>query len=407
MKKYILLISLFLQLLPATAIAQNQEPKNKSFSSWCIRRNELELQTSHTINMVLDLLKTNDCKIADSLLRKKKTLKLSNSGITDVSPLAGLSDLAELNLNDNEISNIEPLANLSSLEYLSLENNNISRFSNLIGIHKKLNRLNLSKNRITDISELSILSELQELDISDNKITNLVPIVALPNLAELNFSNNSIQEINKVDGLTNLISSPTKVKTGNTGNNLITLPVPSSGKDNSLHIMPIQLMVIYIGLFLIILLIIFLRGSSNNEYPLQILDIPVFQESNQESNKSKAFNDIFAIDPFYKNDWLAVGEAMHNLLAYQLAVDAYDRYLSIDPDNYVVWKKRGKSLAELCQYDDAIKSYQSALKIKDVNEYDDAHEAWLETLRLDELSEIDDLRSFLGCQDSLQFLEQN
>lgn len=393
MKKYILITSLVLSLTPIAAKAQVRE--GMSFGAWCEQRNLIKLEAAHTINVVLNLLNTNNCKTANSLLEERRELNLSKSAIIDLSPLGGLSNLSELNLDDNTISDIKPLINLSNLENLNISNNNISDISALNKI-KKLIVLDLSGNKIVHVSGLNSLDNLQELDLSANQITSLSSIAGLVSLRKLKFSNNSIEDINRVDGLTDLISSFVKVELGK-----VIVISPSEKKSD--YITPSIIILVYVGIFLVILLIIIIikRSNSNNNYSLQT---PAFQESDEDK---KIFSDIYASHFYYKKDWLALGESLYNLLAYKPAIEAFDRYLAIDPDNYTVWKMRAKSLAELFQYDDAIKSYQSALKIKDMNEYDNAYEAWLEVLRLDGLSEIDDLRSFLDCQDSLQFLEQN
>jgi internalin A len=402
MKKIIFTVSLVLSLMPIAVKAQIQD--GMSFGAWCEQRNLIKLETAHTINVVLNLLGTNDCRTANSLLKERRELNLNKSEIIDLRPLAGLVNLLILNIDDNNISDIKPLVSLSNLEDLSIKNNNISDIPTLNKL-KKLKALDLSENKISNVSGLKDLNELQELNLSANQITSLLPIVTSVSLRKLNFSNNSIENISKVDGLENLISSSIKVETNNYSikKSSSVLPTSSLNEKNSSYILPIQLLIMYIGL-LVFLYIVFLRKSKNNkQYSSQLLDTPVFHESSND----KVFSDIFAAHSFYKKDWLAAGEAMYNLLAYKFAVEAFDRYLAIDPENFAVWKKRGKALAGLNQYDDAIKSYQSALKIKDASEYDDAYEAWLEVLRLDDLEEIYELKSFLNCQDSLQFLEQN
>ena len=77
-------------------------------------------------------------------------LDLSNNQITDISPLAGLTNLTNfglLNLGRNKISDLSPLAGLTNLE-----------------------RLNLSYNQISDLSPLKGLTNLKSLDLSGNPI---------------------------------------------------------------------------------------------------------------------------------------------------------------------------------------------------------------------------------------------
>ena len=57
----------------------------------------------------------------------------TNGQISDVSPLASLTNLNELNLDDNQISDVSPLASLTNLTYLHLGGNPLSQES--IDIH--------------------------------------------------------------------------------------------------------------------------------------------------------------------------------------------------------------------------------------------------------------------------------
>ena len=59
-------------------------------------------------------------------------LALIKSNISDISPLAGLTNLQGLFLTSNNISDISPLAGLTNLETLDLTGNNISDLSPLV-----------------------------------------------------------------------------------------------------------------------------------------------------------------------------------------------------------------------------------------------------------------------------------
>ena len=81
--------------------------------------------------------------------------------IRDISPLAGLARLTELNLSHNEISDISPLAGLA-----------------------KLTELNLSHNEISDISPLEGLTSLTQLHLDHNQISDVMPLVDNAGLGE-------------------------------------------------------------------------------------------------------------------------------------------------------------------------------------------------------------------------------
>ena len=86
-------------------------------------------------------------------------LYIEENRITDLSPLAGLINLKELNLYDNKISDLASLAELTNLEGLGLD-----------------------INRVLDLSPLVGLTNLKELDVRSNPlnlqtITTDVPIL--------------------------------------------------------------------------------------------------------------------------------------------------------------------------------------------------------------------------------------
>ena len=77
--------------------------------------------------------------------------------ISDLTPLAGLTNLTELDLYNNKISDLTPLTGLTNLEWLNLSDNNISDLTPLTGL-TNLKNLHLASNNITD-SQKAILKE--------------------------------------------------------------------------------------------------------------------------------------------------------------------------------------------------------------------------------------------------------
>jgi len=69
-------------------------------------------------------------------------------------------------------------------------------------IHAK--SIDLSNNRIADLSPLSGLTDLEDLNLSDNEISYLDWLITLKGLKNLNLSNNLIDDITPLFGLENL-----------------------------------------------------------------------------------------------------------------------------------------------------------------------------------------------------------
>ena len=111
--------------------------------------------------------------------------------ISDLSPLAGLTNLTELILWQNRISDLTPLAGLTNLTMLDLYQNNISVLTPLTGL-TNLERLELGKNNITDLTPLAGLTNLTELLLNDNNISDITPLAGLTNLTSLYLGDNPI-----------------------------------------------------------------------------------------------------------------------------------------------------------------------------------------------------------------------
>ena len=122
-----------------------------------------------------------------------RELDLSGNAIADLSPLAALTGLRELDLSDNAITDLSPLAGLTGLEVLNLSGNQIQELWPLAGL-TALQRLDLSDNRIEDIATLSELTGLEVLDLSGNQIEELWPLAGLTALQRLNLADNRIAD---------------------------------------------------------------------------------------------------------------------------------------------------------------------------------------------------------------------
>ena len=101
----------------------------------------------------------------------------NSNTVSDLSPLASLTQLTSLDLPDNNISDVSVLANLTNLESLSLAGNPVSDILPLTGL-TQLTRLNLSHTSIANISALAGLTNLTDLRLEWSKILDLSPLVA-------------------------------------------------------------------------------------------------------------------------------------------------------------------------------------------------------------------------------------
>ena len=111
-------------------------------------------------------------------------LHVAPSSISDLTPLAKLSDLRVLKLYENDISDITPLQGLQRLKELNLSVNNISDLTPLAGL-VNLERLDLSFNNISDITPLQGLQHLEMLSLELNTISDFRPLLKVLRLEVL------------------------------------------------------------------------------------------------------------------------------------------------------------------------------------------------------------------------------
>ena len=130
-------------------------------------------------------------------------LKITQSQVSDLSPLNSLTHLTRLELWENQISDLSPLSGLTALEWLNLYDNQISNLSPLSDL-TTLEWLRVWNNQISDVSALVGLTALTELDLRDNQISNLSPLSDLTTLEVLRVRNNQMSDVSALVGLTAL-----------------------------------------------------------------------------------------------------------------------------------------------------------------------------------------------------------
>ncbi|MDR2167707.1 MAG: S-layer homology domain-containing protein [Clostridiales bacterium] len=108
-------------------------------------------------------------------LTNLQSLEIGGSQISDISPLDGLTNLNRLRLGGNQITDITPLAGLTNLTELSLQGNQISNISALSGLVNLVN-LDLQNNYIRDISPLANLTSLTRVELTQNPVTDWSPV---------------------------------------------------------------------------------------------------------------------------------------------------------------------------------------------------------------------------------------
>jgi internalin A len=198
-----LALFLFVSSFPVQAVELQETTTPRTFADWCLNKNNLSVETLHTINALLQVAKTTDCNQASKLLSALSELSLSSNQIADLKPLSTLTNLTNLDLDSNQIADLKPLSTLTNLTGLSLNKNRIADLKPLSGL-TNLNVLYLDDNQITDLKPLSGLTNLIGIALNKNRIADLKPLSGLTNLTELWLNDNQIADLKPLSGLTNL-----------------------------------------------------------------------------------------------------------------------------------------------------------------------------------------------------------
>jgi Leucine-rich repeat (LRR) protein len=124
--------------------------------------------------------------------------------ITSLVGLEHFKSLESLDLSHNRIRDLTPLAGLTELATLALRFNRIENLT-AIGAILSLQSLDLRANRIFELPILD-LPNLSHLDLARNNLTNTDGIALLAFLESLTLSNNQITDVQALSALTSLQS---------------------------------------------------------------------------------------------------------------------------------------------------------------------------------------------------------
>lgn len=179
-----------------------------NLSMLSLRQNHIsDLAPLQNLQFLTTLFLDNNYIISDiqplANLTNLNYLGLSNNAVTDISAIQNASDLLSLTMNNNQVADISPLQDHFQLDYLLMGNNQVSDISVLHNL-TSLSTLYLHGNQIQDISALSNLVNLVDLYIPSNQISDMSSVQNLSNLGSLSIHTNQIADLSPVQNLTSL-----------------------------------------------------------------------------------------------------------------------------------------------------------------------------------------------------------
>lgn len=111
-------------------------------------------------------------------LTQLQELDVSYTKVADLSPLAGLIQLQKLFVWHIPVADLSPLSGLAQLQMLSVSYTKVADLSPLAGL-VQLQLLFVSHTPVADLSPLSGLTQLQKLIVSSTKVADLSPLLPL------------------------------------------------------------------------------------------------------------------------------------------------------------------------------------------------------------------------------------
>ena len=129
-----------------------------------------------------------------------RRLDLSDNGIADLAPLAGLARLESLDLSGNAVSDAWPLAELAGLRRLDLSGNRVADLAPLAAL-PRLEVLVVDANLVADAGALVHLARLENLGLADNAVADLEALADLASLRRLDLGGNPAADASPVGDL--------------------------------------------------------------------------------------------------------------------------------------------------------------------------------------------------------------
>ncbi len=130
-------------------------------------------------------------------------LKLSNSFITDLSPLLSINRLKVLDVSETSVHDLSPLKYHTDIEKMILYGCHITDFG-VLGFFEKLKVLDMRDSQIADLSFISSLISLNELNLSGTAGGNSIAFSSLKKLQILSLKNSMLTDLNGFGGLESL-----------------------------------------------------------------------------------------------------------------------------------------------------------------------------------------------------------
>jgi len=157
-------------------------------------------------DVFIDQMKFNGDYTAENLqklVNLESIQVIDKPGIHNLNPVSWFMNLKTLTVSNTRVSDITPLFGLPYLSELNLPNNPVFQVTGITQI-KSLKKLNLESTSVEDLSVIGQLAWLKELNIGGTLIKKLKDIEGMSNLETLVINNTSVKSLKGVESLQNL-----------------------------------------------------------------------------------------------------------------------------------------------------------------------------------------------------------
>lgn len=151
--------------------------------------------------LVLNLSNNKLCSLPQSMknLSNLSNLDMRRNNFTELPALLCHTSLRSLNVSGNKIENISILRGCKNLRVLDISSNSLKNLDNTFEVENELRTLNLANNFLEDLSGLfTVLANVQRINLNGNLIKEIPSSVAnLVSLEEIEITDNILEKIDE------------------------------------------------------------------------------------------------------------------------------------------------------------------------------------------------------------------
>ena len=133
-------------------------------------------------------------------LTKLQQLEFKGSKLNDISSLVHLTNMRVLQFYGIDISDISPLSAMTKLEKVRFRHTDVEDITPLAELFD-LGWLDLASSEVSDLEPLKNLTKLEFLDLGWNNVEDVSPLANLTNLRKLNILSNNVSDISPLNEL--------------------------------------------------------------------------------------------------------------------------------------------------------------------------------------------------------------